>query len=79
MALPTTPQPEDTHTQDWMEAMELLLGQMALVMECEDRKGFTLAKLLRWSELCSQRMQETGSVRPGVVAQLRRIAGGIAR
>ncbi|EPD40869.1 MULTISPECIES: hypothetical protein [Delftia] len=69
----TTP---DT-SQDWMDAMELLLGQLAFVLECEGR-GFTVAKLRRWSQLCTERMEETGSVPPAVVLQLRRMADGVA-
>lgn len=65
--------PEAEATRDWMDAMELLVGQMAFVLECEGR-GFTVAKLRRWSQVCTQRMEETGSVRPAVVLQLRRLA-----
>ncbi|KFJ13182.1 hypothetical protein DR66_4046 [Delftia acidovorans] len=69
--------PEADTTRDWMDAMELLVGQMAFVLECEGR-GFTVAKLRRWSHLCMQRMEETGSVRPAVVQQLRRMADAVA-
>ncbi|AOU99891.1 hypothetical protein N5K37_23655 [Delftia tsuruhatensis] len=69
--------PQATGTQDWMEAMELLMGQMAFVLECEGR-GFTIAKLRRWSQLCTERMEETGSVPPAVVLQLRRMADRVA-
>ncbi|WP_374005534.1 hypothetical protein [Delftia lacustris] len=71
----TATQPTDS--QDWMDAMELLIGQMAFVLECEGR-GFTVAKLRRWSQLCMQRMEATGSVRPAVVHQLRRMADAVA-
>lgn len=67
--------PDTSH--DWMDAMELLVGQLAFVLECEGR-GFTVAKLRRWSQLCTQRMEQTGSVRPAVMLQLRRMADGVA-
>lgn len=69
--------PEAQAARDWMDAMELLVGQMAFVLECEGR-SFTVAKLRRWSQLCTQRMEQTGSVRPAVVHQLRRMADGVA-
>lgn len=69
--------PEAQAARDWMDAMELLVGQMAFVLECEGR-GFTIAKLRRWSQLCTERMEESGSVPPAVVLQLRRMADRVA-
>ncbi|MGE8450708.1 MAG: hypothetical protein ACN6OP_08875 [Pseudomonadales bacterium] len=62
----------------WAQAIELFLGQLIEVLEGEGRAGFSAAALARWSELCCQRMQETGSATPGVIAQLRAIASRVA-
>ncbi|MBJ2139841.1 hypothetical protein JC796_03785 [Delftia acidovorans] len=69
--------PEAQAARDWMDAMELFVGQLAFVLECEGR-GFTAAKLRRWSQLCTQRMEETASVRPSVITELRRMADAVA-
>lgn len=63
---------------EWAHAMELFVGQLATVLECEGRNGFTLDSLKRWSDLCTQRMEETGSVSPAVIAHLRGIAARAA-
>jgi len=63
---------------EWAQALELFLGQMIEVLEGEGRAGFRAAALARWSELCCQRMQETGSATPGVIAQLRAIASRVS-
>lgn len=55
----------------WAQAIELFLGQLIEVLEGEGRAGFSAAALARWSELCCQRMQETGSAAPEVISQLR--------
>lgn len=62
---------------EWAQAMELFVGQLATVLECEGRNGFTLDALKRWSDLCAQRMQETGGASPSVVAHLRGIAARV--
>lgn len=62
----------------WAQAIELFLGQLIEVLEGEGRAGFSAAALARWSELCCQRMQETGSATPGVIAQLRAIASRVS-
>ncbi|WP_454722607.1 hypothetical protein [Delftia acidovorans] len=63
---------------EWAHAMELFVGQLATVLECEGRNGFTVGALQRWSDLCAQRMHETGSVPPTVIAHLRGIAARVA-
>lgn len=62
---PTTPEAART------EAMEIFLSQLVFVLEGESRSGFTADKLGRWLDACTQRMTETGSAVPEVVAQLR--------
>lgn len=54
--------------------MELFLGQLIDVLEGEGRKNFSAAALQRWSDLCAQRMLETGSAPQQVITQLRMIA-----
>ena len=63
---------------EWAQAMELFIGQLATVLESEGREGFTVDALQRWSDRCTQRMQETGSVPPAVIAHLRGIAARAA-
>ncbi|WP_343740462.1 hypothetical protein [Delftia tsuruhatensis] len=59
---------------EWAQALEMFLGQMIEVLEGEGRSGFSAGALARWSMLCCQRMQETGSATPEVISQLRSIA-----
>lgn len=63
---------------EWAQALELFLGQMIEVLEGEGSGGFSAVALARWSELCTQRMQETGSAQPAVIAHLRGIAARAA-
>ncbi|MNW22305.1 hypothetical protein D3C71_2237090 [compost metagenome] len=51
--------------------MEIFLSQLIFVLEGESRGAFTADKLGRWIDTCTQRMAETGSAAPEVVAQLR--------
>lgn len=46
-----------------VEALELFLQHLVLVVECETR--FTAEAMNRWMDLARQRMQATGSVDPG--------------
>ncbi|WP_454708686.1 hypothetical protein [Delftia acidovorans] len=71
---PATPTADNIGSPQWAQALELFLGQMIEVLEGEGRAGFSAAALARWSELCCQRMQETGSQGPEVIAQMRSIA-----
>ncbi|MFG0610882.1 hypothetical protein [Delftia sp. WSY_14] len=68
---PATPTADNIGSPQWAQALELFLGQMIEVLEGEGRAGFSAGALARWSELCCQRMQETGSAAPEVIAQLR--------
>ncbi|SDZ49341.1 hypothetical protein [Delftia lacustris] len=68
---PATPTADNIGSPQWAQALELFLGQMIEVLEGEGRAGFSAGALARWSELCCQRMQETGSATPEVIAQLR--------
>lgn len=54
-----------------LEAMELLLQQITLVLECEQR--FTAEKLHHWSGICIDRMLSTGSAAPQTVAALQEL------
>lgn len=53
------------------------MGQMIEVLEGEGRAGFSAVALARWSELCCQRMQESGSAPPEVISQLRGISARV--
>lgn len=75
---PATPTADTIGSLQWAQALELFLGQILEVLEGEGRAGFSAAALARWSELCCQRLQETGSATPGVIAQLRAIASRVA-
>lgn len=75
---PATPTADTIGSPQWAQALELFLGQMFEVLEGEGRAGFSAAALARWSELCCQRIQETGSATPEVISQLRSIAARLA-
>ena len=66
-----------TTPTDWQAAMELLLAQLILVLETESCAGFSADKLGRWMQLCSDRMEQTGSVPQDTVAALRGICGRV--
>jgi len=51
-----------------MEALELLLQSMVLVLECEPR--FTAGKLQAWLDIATERMHTTGSATPATLAAL---------
>lgn len=74
----TAPAATTLGSPEWAQAMELFIGQLATVLESEGREGFTVDALKRWSDLCTQRMQETGSAPPAVIAHLRGIAARAA-
>lgn len=78
MAKDTTSNAAAHGNHEWAHAMELFVSQLAMVLECEGHEGFTVHALQRWSELCAQRMQETGSVPPAVIAHLCGIAARVA-
>lgn len=67
-ATQTTPPPT---TEQRLEAMELFLQHLVLVLECEPT--FTAEALDRWLCAARQRMQATGSVQPGTRAALARL------
>ena len=58
-----------------IDALELLLQALVLVLECEPR--FTSAKLQAWLELATQRMQATSSASPAALAALARLRGEV--
>jgi len=72
---PTTQQPNPHTPEARIEALELLLQALVLVLECEPR--FTSAKLQAWLELATQRMQATGSASPVTLAALARLRGEV--
>lgn len=76
---PATPTADNIGSPQWAQALELFLGQMIEVLEGEGRAGFSAAALARWSELCCQRMHETGSAAPEVIAQLRALVAQTTR
>ena len=51
-----------------VEAMELLLQALVLVLESEPR--FTARKLQTWLDICTERMHATGSATPATLAAL---------
>ena len=54
-----------------LQAMELLLQQLTVVLECESR--FSVQKLNHWSGLCIDRMLATSSQPPQTVAALQEL------
>lgn len=54
-----------------VEAMEILLQQLLVVLECEPR--FTTDKLHHWTGICIDRMLATGSAAPQTVAALQEL------
>lgn len=65
----TTNEPAAPPTTDQrLAAMELLLQQLVLVLECEPT--FTADALHRWSTLAHQRMAATRSTDPGTLQAL---------
>lgn len=72
---PTTPPPNPHTPEARIDALELLLQALVLVLECEPR--FTTTKLQAWLELATQRMQATGSASPATLAALARLRGEV--
>lgn len=54
-----------------VEALELMLQALVLVMESEPR--FTARKLQAWLDICTERMHATGSTAPATLAALARL------
>lgn len=54
-----------------IEAIELFIQHLVLVIECE--RPFTAQALDRWVGLCCDRMDTTGSSAPATVAALRQL------
>ena len=77
----TTPTATDINkagtSPHWPAAMELLLAQIIFVLDAEGRNGFSIEKLERWIDLCSQRMASTGSVPHQVVAELQALTARV--
>lgn len=71
MKNPTTRPTPTARLQARMEAMELLLQALVLVLESEPR--FTAAKLQAWLDICTERMHATGSTAPATLAALQRL------
>ena len=76
--MPSTAQTIDINTSGhWPQAMELLLAQIVFVLDAEGRNGFSVEKLERWVDICSQRMASTGSAPHGVVAELQALTARV--
>ena len=54
-----------------IEALELFMQHLVLVIECE--RPFTAHSLDRWVAMCCDRMDTTGSSTPATVAALRQL------
>ena len=54
-----------------IEALELFMQHLVLVIECE--RPFTAQALDRWVAMCCDRMDTTGSTAPATVAALRQL------
>ena len=54
-----------------IEALELFLQHLVLVLECEPR--FTAARMRHWLGVATERMHATGSATPGTLAALARL------
>lgn len=75
MQNPTTPQtgaaPTDIEAlQLRVAALEEFFVQFVTVLECE-RRGFTAERMNAWLDMCTARMQMTGSAKPEEVRALR--------
>lgn len=64
----TTPHPT---TEQRLDALELFLQHLLLVIECEPR--FTAAQMDRWLDMARQRMRSSGSAPEGTEAALARL------
>lgn len=72
----TTPgQPTVEQLQERVEALELLVQALVVVLECEPR--FSAAKLQAWLDISLQRMRETGSASPRTLAALARLGAEV--
>lgn len=58
-------------TDHRIEALELFLQHLVLVLECEPR--FTAARMRHWLGVATERMHATGSATPGTLAALARL------
>lgn len=66
-----TPNATPTTSPHWPQAMEFMLGQLVFVLDANNVRGFSTDALNRWIDTCTQRMTETGSAVPELVAELR--------
>lgn len=66
-----TPQQNTPPTDHRIEALELFLQHLVLVLECEPR--FTAARMRHWLGLATERMHANGSATPGTLAALARL------
>lgn len=58
-------------TEERLEALELFMQHLLLVLECEPR--FTAEAMARWLEMSRARMRKTGSVASSTEAALARL------
>ena len=58
-------------TDHRIEALELFLQHLVLVLECEPR--FTVARMRHWLGVATERMHATGSATPDTLAALARL------
>ena len=58
-------------TEERMEALEIFMQHLLLVLECEPR--FSAAAMARWLEMSRARMRKTDSVAPNTEAALARL------
>lgn len=66
-----TPNTAPTTSLHWPQAMEFMLSQLVFVLEANNVRSFSTEALSRWIDTCTQRMTETGSAAPELVAELR--------
>lgn len=79
MQNPTTPQSPATPAPTDIEALQLRVNaleeffvQFVTVLECE-RRGFTAERMNAWLDMCTARMQMTGSAKLEEVRALRNL------
>ena len=67
-AAPATATQNNPH---WPQAMEFLLGQIVFTLDASATRGFSTDALQRWIDICTARMQETGSAPAELIAEVR--------
>lgn len=55
----------------WHQAMEFMLSQIVFVLDAKGARGFSANALNRWLDICTARMQETGSAPAALIAEVR--------